>query len=248
MLRDDWYNLHKNDEPGDGSTPSFKKKWNNWWYYNKWYVVAAVVVIVMLIDFGHSIWVNRMNEPDIQIAYMGAMLPDDTVEHLEQAFTALAPDTNGDGKVIVTVNQYNLYGDPNGSTSFTENPAINIAAQTKLTVDLQSGTSFLFLMPDPETFQQDSHVLSRIDGTLPEDTPDSNLPLYLPWKDCPVLTGMDLGTLSDPMLDESVEISNQAIIENLYVGRRYVDAEKNPEFAQACDEFWNALLAGAKLN
>lgn len=248
MLRDDWYNLHKNDNSGDASAPSFKKKWNNWWYYNKWYVVAAVLALLMLVDFAYSIWVNRMNEPDFQIAYMGGILPQDTAEHLEKAFAEFAPDANGDGKVIVTLNQYNLYTFPDDKNHVPLDPATNMAAQTKLSVDLQTGTSLLFLMPDPAKFQRDTRILSRIDGTLPEDTPDSTVPMYLAWKDCPVLTNMDLGILSDPMIEETVLIDNQAVFENLFLGRRYVASEKDPEYALACDEFWDALLTGAKLN
>lgn len=248
MLRDDWYNLHKNDAPEDASKPSFRKKWNNWWYYNKWYVVGALVVLAILIDFGHSIWVNRTNKPDFQIAYLGAMLPQDTTDRLEQALSELAPDANGDGKVIVTVNQYNLYASPEVEDPAPIDPAMNMAAQTKLSVDLQMAESFLFLMPDPEKFQQNTQALSRIDGTFPSDTPDSALPLYLSWKDCPVLAGLDLGMLSESMLDESAQIENQALLENLFVGRRYIDPETDPEYSQACDEFWNALLSGATLN
>lgn len=248
MLRDDWYNLHKDDKPGDASNPGFKKKWNNWWYYHKWYVIAGAVAIVLLIDLGHSIWVNRRNEPDFQIAYIGCMLPEDTVEHLEQAFTEIAPDANGDGQVIVRFNQYSLYGSTDIENPVPVDPAINMASQARLSVDLQSGDSFLFLMLDPEQFQKDTNALIRIDGTLPEDTKDSAVPMYLPWKDCPVLTAMDLGTLSDPTVDESMEIENQALMENLFLGRRYVDPEQHPEYALSCDEFWNTLLSGVKTN
>lgn len=248
MLRDDWYNLHKNDEPGDASKPDFKKRWNNWWYYNKWYVVAAVVALALLIDFGHSVWVNRMNEPDFQIAYMGSMLPQDTVERLEQAFTELAPDANGDGQVIVTLNQYNLYTSPETEDPAPIDPAINVAAQTKLSVDLQTAQSFLFLMPDPEKFQQEAQALSRIDGTFPADHPDSTTPLYLSWTDCPVLAGMDLGMLNDPMLDDAMQIENQSLMEDLYVGRRYMGTKQDPEYIELCDEFWNLLTAGAAQN
>ncbi len=243
MLRDDWYNLHKNDD----SNPGFKKKWVNWWYYNKWYVVAAVVAIAMLIDLGHSIWLNRTNQPDFQIGYIGCVLPSDTAEHLEQSFKELAPDANGDGKVIVTFNEYALYGSPDAENPIPVDPAMNVAAQTRLSVDLQSHDSFLFLMLDPERFQSDSHALCRLDGSLPEETPDSSVPMYLPWKDFPVLAEMDLGTLSDPVLAASQPIENQTLLENLFVGRRYINPETDPEYAKACEEFWNILLAGTNL-
>lgn len=246
MLQDDWYNLHKNDESGTEEAPGFRKKWNNWWYYNKWYALVIALVGVLVFDFCWSVHQNRSNQADFQIAYLGAPLTDSTVEHLEQALSELAPDINGDGQIRVTVNQYNLYygGDENQSAM---DPAALVAAQTRMAADIQSGDSFLFLMPDPVKFQQDTGVLCRIDGSLPEEDPDSALPLYLAWADCPVLEKLDLGQLELPMVEENPDISNQELMQNLYLGRRYLSAEDDPVFYRSCARFWSILTAGSSM-
>ena len=247
MLEDDWYNLHKKEDPGAEQAPGFRKKWNNWWYYNKWYVLVIALVGVLVFDFAYSVHEHKANRPDFQVAYLGGSLNDDTVAHLEQALAELAPDSNGDGQVIVTVNQYNLYTGRDSAGSGPD-PAAMIAAQTRMSVDLQAGESFLFLMPDPIRFQEDTGILCRIDGSLPEEEPDSALPLYVAWEDCPVLEGLDLGLLTDPMLEEGTGIENQMLMQHLYLGRRYYSAEDDPVFYQNCDRFWSVLTAGASLS
>ena len=242
MLRDDWFNLHKNDASGDA--PDAKKKWNNWWYYNKWFVIIGLIAAVLVFDFARSIYVNRTNRPDVQIAYLGSPVPDSALDRLEEALTPMAPDANGDGQVIVSVTQYNLYSLPGGPDP-TADPATFMAAQTKLAVDLQTGDSMIFLMPDPELFRKDSQALCRIDGTLPEQEPDSGVPLYLAWKDCPVLAGLDLGSVESPVLEDSVEMQNQSFFESMSIGRRWLSGEDDPEAAAMLNEFWNALIAGA---
>ena len=250
MLRDDWYNLHKNDNPGDDSAPDFKKKWNNWWYYNKWYVLVAALVGVLMIDFAHSVWQNKNNQPDLQIAYVGQTLPMSTVDALEQAMVQITPDLNGDGQVLVSINEYDLvgtvYGGMDEDHPAPADPATAVAAQTRLAVDLQNGDSMLFLMADPEAFQQSTGALCRIDGTLPEETPDSDLPLYLGWSDCPVLDGLDLGLLADPMLSDTVKITNQTLLSELSIGRRFFYHKDQPELDEAFNAFWESLIAGAE--
>lgn len=246
MLEDDWYHLHKKDEPGTENAPGFRKKWNNWWYYNKWYVLVIALVAVLVFDFVHSVHENKANRPDFQVAYLGGALNDDTVEKLEQALAELAPDSNGDGQVIVTVNQYNLYSGKEGPQLGLD-PAAMIAAQTRMAADLQAGESFLFLTPDPIQFQEDTGVLCRIDGTLPEEDPDSAMPLYLAWEDCPVLESLDLGLLTDPMLEEGTGIENQALMQHLYLGRRYISPDTDPVFCHSCARFWSVLTAGASI-
>lgn len=246
MLEDDWYNLHKKDGEQPEEAPGFRKKWNNWWYYNKWYVLVAALVAVLIFDFAYSVHRNRANQPDFQVAYLGPALPDSTVERLEAALTELSPDSNGDGQVLVTVNQYNLYTGE-GETDSGFDPAAAMAAETRLSVDLQSGDSFVFLMPDPVKFQAESGILARIDGSLPEEDPDSALPLYLPWEDCPVLAGLDLGELDDPMMGGPTGIANQELMQNLYVGRRYLSADEDPLRYHSSARFWAILTAGSSM-
>ncbi len=107
---------NENTEAPDASGLSDRqKKWKNWWYYYKWYVLCGIVLLGIIINVVGSrlgLWTKA---PDFQIAYVGtSQLPADTVSALEQAFASLASDFNGDGEVIVKVNQYinGIEGDP----------------------------------------------------------------------------------------------------------------------------------------
>ena len=239
MLRDDWFNLHKNDASDDKEVA--KKKRKNWWYYNKWFVLGGLVLAMLVFDFAHSVHQNKLNTPDFQIAYVGAPIPQGTLDALEEAFREIGPDLNGDGRVIVRVNSYSVF--PKDENAVAD-PSLAYASQTKLVVDIQAGDSFLFLMENPEKFQHDLGVLSRTDGTLPLDTPDSELPVYLKWSDCPVLAGLELGSYSDALLGDSFSGDNQQVLQNLYVGHRNPN-RKDPAYNESCEAFWQELIAGA---
>ncbi len=79
----------------------------NWWYYHKWYVVCGVILLLIVGDLLASKFGWFQKQPDLQIAYIGkTKLPEDTVAALETVFASLAGDYNGDGAVMVQVNQY----------------------------------------------------------------------------------------------------------------------------------------------
>lgn len=89
------------------------EKWKNWWYYYKWYVLCGVILIGIAISWLGNALGLWQPAPDFQIAYVGeAVLPEDTVNALENALAALGEDLeldldfNQDGKIIVKINQY----------------------------------------------------------------------------------------------------------------------------------------------
>ncbi len=114
-------------------TPKEKRK--NFWYYNKWKFVVGIFVTALAVYFISSV-VFRVR-PDYEIALMSTVkLNDPTVEQLENAFAALAEDRNGDGKVVVRINQY-------GYGSGTEQTAMVDTA--KIVADLDSCESMIFI-------------------------------------------------------------------------------------------------------
>ena len=237
MLCDDWFKTHRS---GSGEQPDARKKWNNWWYYNKWLVLGGVIAAVLVFDFAHSLYVSRHNQPDFQIACVGTPLPQGTADALTEALRAIGPDLNGDGQVLVQVNSYAVYP---AEEDAAPDPAMLAAAQTRLIADIQSGDSFLFLLEDPEQFQEQIGILSRVDGTLPIDTPDSRVPLWLPWTDCPVLAGLELGSFTDVLLGEEFSGDNQAVLAPFFVAHRNPN-HKDP-YNDGCEAFWQQLIAGA---
>ena len=237
MLCDDWFKTHKTDSDGNPVDP--KKRLKNWWYYNKWLVLGGLVLAVLLFDFGRSIYLNHVNRPDFQVACLGTPLPQGTVDALEQALAQIGPDLNGDGQVRVRVNCYAVC-----TREEPADPAAAYADQTKLFADIQAGDSFLFLMENPEAFQEQAGILTRLDGTFPLDTPDSELPVYLPWSACPVLTGLELGRFTDPMLGDGFSVDNQLVLEPLFLGHRS-PSSTDSAVNEACEAFWRQLIAGA---
>lgn len=94
------------------------------------------------------VWIIRdmlfRTSPDYQIGYIGmAELPVDTAEALTTALEQnFCTDRNGDGQVVVQLNQYTL-----DLTFDNQNidPAVQMAGVTQLTADLSSADgSYIF--------------------------------------------------------------------------------------------------------
>ena len=103
-------------------------------------------------------------QPDVQIGYVGTtVLPAETVQALEQALTPYASDSNGDGQVIVQLDQYAVdFANENAD------PAGQLAGTTQLTAALaESSGTYLFLLEDPAGFESQIQALQFTDGTLP---------------------------------------------------------------------------------
>ena len=204
-----------------------KEKAANWWHYHKvmLFVIAAVVILVVWII--HD--VVAQVEPDLQVAYVGSTeLPSDTVDALENALLPYCTDRNGDGEVIVQLNQYTVTF---GEESQDADPYSQMAGITKLSAELAADSdTYLFLLADPGGFQEQTQALQYTDGTLPpEEGADDWQRMVYRWKDCPVLSAMDLGGYT--LLGETAETahSNQELLGSLYVACRGNWSEEVPE-------------------
>ena len=217
----------------------------NWWHYH-W---GIVVIVVLCAFFG--IWIIKdtvfQTRPDVQIAYVGTHdLPADTVTALQDALTPFCEDTNGDGKVVVQVDTYNVDFDADNVNTDAYN---QMAGVTRLSAELSSGgKTYIFLLEDPEGFEAQTGALQYLDGTVPDDpeTTDADWrEMVYRWTDCPVLTGLDLGGYEGLTLMDDVTGTNQSVLAHLYVGRRGVWDEKQVPTYEGCAELWDTLTAGA---
>lgn len=137
------------DEPVE-LTPRQKRA--NWWYYHKWYVLLGAGLLALGIYLGARVLGVGQVKPDYQVAYVGsAALPEETAAALESALADLGTDCNGDGQVLVQLNQY-VMGDSSG-----EGAVYAYAGSTKLMADLDACESYFFLLEDPEAFQENYH-------------------------------------------------------------------------------------------
>lgn len=208
----------------------------NWWYYHKWYVIAGVVLVGILIDLIG----NRLHlwspVPDYQIAYVGAPLPDDTVAALETAFEAVSKDMNGDGRVLVQINQYLT------KTTEADTDAANAqtAAEVKLIGDITDCDSYFFVTDDPAQLQKGYHILANADGSPAAETDDSTDDKILPWDDT-VLAEQELGTYTATAFGQEVTGDNRELLSRLSVGRRSFYTDKTVDHYSDCESLWNSL-------
>ena len=83
-------------------TYSTKEKLENWLYYNWWIPVLVLFLLVV----GGSMLATRQGQDrtkaDYRVAYVGtAVLGEETLAVLENAFAACGADVNGDGAVTI---------------------------------------------------------------------------------------------------------------------------------------------------
>ena len=193
----------------------------NWWYYHKWYVICGVTVIAIaihLIGNAFGLWTK---EPDYEIAYVGkTLLSEDEIHALEQAFISVSEDFNGDGSILVQVNQYvkqNTDEDLGSQESVREELEINAQiSDVKLIGDIMDCESYFFLMDDPVAFQKAHQLLAMPDGSCPSNLDFSVEDKVIPWTgDFPV--------------------------SNLYLGRRCFYEEKQCKNTEECSALWDKL-------
>lgn len=216
------------------------KKWKNWWYYHKWYVLCAVVLFGIAVSIiGNALGLWRKS-PDFQIAYLGKTeLPQETAAALEQAFSSIASDFNGDGEVIVQINQY-IDG---MQSSDAETAYYEYASEISLIGDISNCDSYFFLMDDPKHFQQEFQLLASSDGSCPDPADYSVEDKVIPWSDCPVLCEQELGTYSAIILGESITGNNQDFLSDLYLGRRCFFTDDLTDHTEQCSKLWDYLYA-----
>lgn len=219
-----------------------KERRANWWYYHKWHVVLGVILFLALADIGaHVLGIGKVR-PDYQIAYVGsADLPEDTVTALETALAELGTDCNGDGRVIVQLNQYASAAGSGDSDA----AMYAYAASTALMADLESCDSYFFLLEDPDAFQRNYQILRRLDGSLPDEYDRDYESCYLLWTDCPVLAALPLGGYSETVLTQEISGDSQTLLSGLSLARRGFWTDKAAKYSSECDILWDALTEGA---
>lgn len=165
------------------------QKASNWWHYHwKWLVAAlAVLVLVVLLILD----MTRQEQPDLSIGIMAPYtLPDSLVTKLEEALSAFAEDTNADGKVLVSIQQFTLAPPGSAEDDFTVDPEQHMASMARLTGALSTSEPMLFLL-EPEAAQayQDTYAIFDT-GSMPTTAPVGDYALL--FGELPVLAALDL--------------------------------------------------------
>ena len=158
-----------------------KRSRANWWYYNWGIVTVAAMVIVGVAYVAHGLLTTV--DPDYTVAVVTAeALPDEAVQRLQTALADYAEDANGDGAVIVQVNNYTWSAD----AALTDMNG-QMAGATQMNTDLANGESKIWILDDPEDFEQAYGALSEKLGAEWQTK-------LIPWRSQPALSGLELGS------------------------------------------------------
>ena len=218
-----------------------KERWANWWDYNlKWVLLIGIAAAFVAYSFIGQYFFTV--HADYNVAVVAPhYLPEATQTALQDALAAYGEDRNGDGKVVVKLNQYTMAFNSEDSDAY-----LDMAGTTKLSTDIQSSLSSIFILYDPAGFQQTTGTLRYLDGHLPKSDADSDWwNMVYRWTDCPALTGLDLGTYTGLTMVDDLQGENQDIMKNTYIGRRAYYTDKTALESETYDALWNILTAGA---
>lgn len=219
------------------------KKWKNWWHYRKWYVIVGIILLMIACSLIGSALGLFTRSPDLQIAYVGeTALPQDTISALQQTFTALAEDYNGDGEVIVQINQYIR----DGQNADAETAYYQYASEVTLIGDISRCESYFFLLDDPQDFQKEYQILADSDGSCPSAADYSTGNKVLLWSDCPILSDAEMGSYTETVAGQEVSGSNQELLRDLYLGRRCFYTDETTAHPEECSGLWDMLYNNLK--
>ena len=181
----------------------------NWWYYHWGIVAVAAVLVVSVIYVAHGLLTTV--DPDYTVAVVTSeALPDEAVQRLQTALEAYADDANGDGTVLVQVNNYTW----SANASLTEQNQ-QMAGATQMNTDLANGESKIWILEDPDGFE-DAY------GALSEKLGDDWQAQLIPWAQQLTLASLDLGSY-----DTTADGSQSVDIQSRFAGYRVAvfDAE-----------------------
>jgi hypothetical protein len=235
----------RNEKPPEEAAPlTGRKKTANWLYYHRIHLIAGGAAIFILLEILLGTLGVGKTFPDYQIAYAGTRyLPEETVKNLEEALARYGEDCNGDGKVIVQINQY--VRDRGESGTAAPDASYNAASEAAMLADMEGCESYFFLLEEPGRFQKDYQILALADGSLPSEG-ETREPLAVAWTDAPLLRDMDLGTYEETVGTERISGKGSDILSPLYLARRGFWGEKTCDHQEACSVLWQVLTEGAR--
>lgn len=210
---------YRDEKPREKKELTKEEKRANWWYYHKYHVIFGVIGALLLGDLIIDATGIFETKPDVQIALITHSVPDsEMTARLKNEMEQIAEDYNGDRKVSVAVNSY-YFPESSGTE---ETMYAGYASEVTLISDMEECSSFVFLMPEPDSFQNFFEILSFTDGSLPETFENA--------EGC-VLKCSDLDAFR-----------NLPELADWYAGRRGFWRSKTVKNIKGCESFWNRLI------
>ena len=148
-----------------------KDKFNHWWHYSRFIVLGVVIVIIAIVSIVYSV-LNKP-KPDYQLLLMTyEQYPDELVNAMQDFIVTVADDRNGDGKVLVELNNYVLFLDEKNNGQYAYD--MLDAAKTRYATDVYYGDSMIYIY-DAASFSAlyEEQLFIYNDGSTPaEDAKD----------------------------------------------------------------------------
>ncbi len=180
--------IHQPQKETGKKTP--KSQWENFWYYHKWHVIVGVFLTFVVLFFVYDM--TSKVSPDYEIGMITeTAYPSETIDALQTEITKYAQDRNGDGKVIVSVNNYVMQTDTSGGMV---DPNVRMAGYVKVTNDLSNGTSMIFITDDKSfrNEQDELQMFTYLDGSKPAENAKDYEKMRISLADCKRLSTLKL--------------------------------------------------------
>lgn len=230
------------DEPPKPLTK--QQKWDNFWYYHKKHVwIGALAVLVL----GFMIIAPALQpKPDYVIGLISeADYSTTAITSLENGIATLGEDLNGDGRVLVRIEYFQL---PLDITKAGDPYALQ-AVTMQLEQNFSAHTSMIFLVDDAKVRYGQYPMFAMNDGSAAEN-PDFSRMGYR-WGDCPVASALDLGFIIDDAGNEYTDAYVQQTVQDLqlvlriYEGTSLENDKKATEYYNASRALFEKLTDGA---
>lgn len=220
-----------------------RERWNNWWDYNlKWVLIIGLIVAFFAYSFIGQYFFTVQADYNVAVV-TPYFLPEDTLNALQEQLALYGEDLNGDGQVAVTVNVYTVsYGSEEESQT---DAYLTMSGTTKLAADIQGALSSVYILYDPDGFEETTGTLRYLDGTLPPaESDDDWWNMVYRWTDCPVLAGLELGEYG-PDSTQNFAGDSQEYMSQYYVGMRGAWNSGSAESIAEGEKLWQTLTEGA---
>lgn len=119
-----------------------KEWWPYYWMYYKWHTIGVLFVIVSILVTVYQC--THREKFDLTVTYGAtANIPQQTADELEEVFSAMAEDSDGDGNPNVFLEQLNFSNAPGMAET-------DQALQTKLDVGMTQDDTMLYIFDTDE--------------------------------------------------------------------------------------------------
>lgn len=191
----------------------------HWFTYHWRPVVCVILVCLVWLYFARM---PKQADPDYVITWVGQqVLSQEEQQALTQLVQELGKDQNGDGAIVLRLDQYPITFSADGSLDTMSDSYNHLL---KLLNVIQLNDCRLYLLEDPEGFQRTTGLLQFLDGTIPSEENGY---------ECAQWEQMCL-PFSTPGLEKTA-----------YLGRRCIFDDTDPETQYpGADALFSALTSG----